>query len=156
MTLAYLEETARQAGIRTKAIAIGDIGWNARAGQFRDLEEEVIGNVFALYPWEWLLGEYPDALLRVQGEAIWMEPIWKMLWSNKALLAILWELFPRHPNLSRRASTDRAACGNSFASRFFRGKARMLAEKQTRRVLHRRGIWQRRICLAGRCTYTAV
>jgi glutathionylspermidine synthase len=99
MTLAYLEETARQAGIRTKAIAIGDIGWNARAGQFRDLEEEAIGNVFALYPWEWLLGEYPDALLRVQGEPIWMEPIWKMLWSNKALLAILWELFPGHPNL---------------------------------------------------------
>jgi glutathionylspermidine synthase len=26
----------------------------------------------------------------------WIEPIWKMLWSNKALLAILWELFPDH------------------------------------------------------------
>ena len=28
-----------------------------------------------------------------------MEPIWKMMWSNKALLAILWEMFPGHPNL---------------------------------------------------------
>jgi glutathionylspermidine synthase len=27
---------------------------------------------------------------------LWIEPIWKMLWSNKALLAILWELNPRH------------------------------------------------------------
>src|SRR5437763_17055773 len=26
-------------------------------------------------------------------------PIWKMLWSNKAILAVLWELFPNHPNL---------------------------------------------------------
>src|SRR6202008_1092908 len=26
----------------------------------------------------------------------WLEPIWKMLWSNKALLAILWELNPNH------------------------------------------------------------
>jgi glutathionylspermidine synthase len=29
----------------------------------------------------------------------WIEPIWKMLWSNKGLLAILWEMFPDHPNL---------------------------------------------------------
>ena len=28
-----------------------------------------------------------------------MEPIWKMLWSNKALLAVLWEMYPGHPNL---------------------------------------------------------
>jgi glutathionylspermidine synthase len=27
---------------------------------------------------------------------LWIEPIWKMLWSNKALLAILWELNPGH------------------------------------------------------------
>jgi glutathionylspermidine synthase len=25
-----------------------------------------------------------------------MEPIWKMMWSNKALLAILWEMNPNH------------------------------------------------------------
>jgi glutathionylspermidine synthase len=27
---------------------------------------------------------------------LWIEPIWKMMWSNKALLAILWELNPGH------------------------------------------------------------
>jgi glutathionylspermidine synthase len=26
------------------------------------------------------------------GRVQWLEPIWKMLWSNKALLAVLWEL----------------------------------------------------------------
>ena len=26
----------------------------------------------------------------------WIEPIWKMLWSNKALLAVLWEMYPGH------------------------------------------------------------
>jgi glutathionylspermidine synthase len=99
LTLAYLEDTARQAGIATQSIRIEDIGWNERAGQFRDLREREIGNVFALYPWEWLLGELPEALLKVQGSAVWIEPIWKMLWSNKALLAILWEMYPGHPNL---------------------------------------------------------
>jgi len=28
-----------------------------------------------------------------------IEPIWKMLLSNKGILPILWELFPGHPNL---------------------------------------------------------
>lgn len=33
------------------------------------------------------------------GTTCWIEPAWKMLLSNKALLAILWELSPGHPNL---------------------------------------------------------
>jgi len=99
MTVAYMDEVAQQASISTRAIAIGDIGWNAHAGEFRDLNEAPLRNVFALYPWEWLLGEFPEAILQSQLNTLWIEPIWKMLWSNKALLAILWELFPGHPNL---------------------------------------------------------
>ena len=30
---------------------------------------------------------------------LWIEPLWKMLLSNKALLAVLWEMHPGHPNL---------------------------------------------------------
>jgi glutathionylspermidine synthase len=99
MTLAYMDDVARQAKIGTAPIRIRDVGWNERAGAFLDLNERPINNIFALYPWEWLLGEYPDALLRVQKSSIWIEPVWKMLWSNKAFLAILWDLFPGHPNL---------------------------------------------------------
>ena len=29
----------------------------------------------------------------------WIEPIWKMLLSNKGILPILWELYPGHENL---------------------------------------------------------
>jgi len=99
MTLAYLEDVARQAGIDTGTIALPQIGWNQAAREFRDTEERTIRNIFALYPWEWLLGEYSDAVLESQRRDIWIEPIWKMIWSNKALLAILWELFPGHENL---------------------------------------------------------
>lgn len=100
MTLAYMEDLARQAGIETRAIELRDIGWNAGAGEFRDLEERRIGNVFALYPWEWLYSQNPVGLETGLGKGdFWMEPIWKMLWSNKALLAVLWEMYPGHPNL---------------------------------------------------------
>ena len=34
-----------------------------------------------------------------RGGTLWIEPVWKMIWSNKGVLAVLWELFPEHPNL---------------------------------------------------------
>jgi glutathionylspermidine synthase len=98
-TISYLRNTAQQGGIKTSALGIDQIGWNERAREFRDLEERRIENVFALYPWEWLLKDFPGPLLESCSKMIWMEPIWKMMWSNKALLAVLWEMFPKHPNL---------------------------------------------------------
>lgn len=98
-TITYLRDTAEQGGIRTSALTIDQIGWNERAREFRDLDERRIENIFSLYPWEWLLKDFPGPLLEVCPKMTWIEPIWKMMWSNKALLAILWEMFPGHPNL---------------------------------------------------------
>jgi glutathionylspermidine synthase len=41
---------------------------------------------------------------------LWLEPIWKMLWSNKAILPLLHELEPKHPNLLP-AGWDAASVG---------------------------------------------
>jgi len=98
-TISYLRNTAQQGGIQTSALAIGQIGWNERTREFRDLDERRIENIFSLYPWEWLLKNFPGPLLESCSKMIWMEPIWKMMWSNKALLVVLWEMFPGHPNL---------------------------------------------------------
>ena len=35
----------------------------------------------------------------MSAQTLWLEPPWKMLLSNKAILPILWELYPGHPNL---------------------------------------------------------
>ena len=43
----------------------------------------------------------------------WFEPPWKTLLSNKAILPLLWELYPRHPNLletALRAAARRQLC----------------------------------------------
>jgi glutathionylspermidine synthase len=106
MTIAYLRDTAQQAGLKTEAMAIRQIGWEKRQQQFVDLRGEPIRTLFKLYPWEWLLKEAfgPHALETMDaesqkpvfGKVQWIEPIWKMLWSNKALLAVLWELNPGH------------------------------------------------------------
>jgi glutathionylspermidine synthase len=98
-TVTYLRDTAEQGGISTSAMLIREIGWNEPAREFRDLDERRIDNIFALYPWEWLLKDFPGPLIETAPNMVWIEPIWKMMWSNKALLAVLWEMFPGHPNL---------------------------------------------------------
>ncbi|MEU1790702.1 glutathionylspermidine synthase family protein [Streptomyces sparsogenes] len=106
MTVAYLRETAEQAGLRTEAISMEDIGWDRLSGRFVDKRLRFIRACFKLYPWEWLATDRfgPYVLETLDngggtGSTLWIEPAWKMLLSNKALLAILWELFPGHPNL---------------------------------------------------------
>jgi len=100
MTTTYLRDTANEAGLDSAALLVKDIGWDADARRFVDLDGAPMQSIFKLYPWEWLVHEeFGPHLLETYRDVQWIEPIWKMLWSNKALLAVLWELFPNHPNL---------------------------------------------------------
>lgn len=103
LTVGYMSETVRAAGLKATVLPIEQLGFIPGTG-FVDLEGHPVRTAFKLYPWEWLVHE-PMAhealgLMGAQaGQTQWIEPIWKMLWSNKAILAVLWELFPDHPNL---------------------------------------------------------
>ncbi|GGK82455.1 putative glutathionylspermidine synthase [Sphaerisporangium melleum] len=100
MTLGYLQETAEQAGLVTAAVAMEDVGWDARALRFVDMENRVIRTLCKLYPWEWAVADpFGPRAVAQQVSMTWIEPLWKMLLSNKALLAVLWEMYPGHPNL---------------------------------------------------------
>jgi glutathionylspermidine synthase len=100
MTVDYLQETAAEAGLDTVGLAIEDIGWDERLERFVDLEEAPMNAVFKLYPWEWVLGDqFGEHVLDTLPATLWLEPLWKALLSDKALLAVLWELYPGHPNL---------------------------------------------------------
>jgi glutathionylspermidine synthase len=98
VTTAYLADTARSAGLNPIDLPIAEVGW--ADGRFWDLQPAEIRTLYHLYPWEWLVHEaFGPRLLENAGRTAWIEPIWKMIWSNKAILPILWDLFPRHPNL---------------------------------------------------------
>jgi glutathionylspermidine synthase len=100
ITVTYMEDTAQQAGLRTKRILVPDIGWDSATKRFVDLDMETMKTIFKLYPWEMMLkDEFGVHTLETTGQVQWMEPIWKMMFSNKGLLAILWELYPGHANL---------------------------------------------------------
>lgn len=99
VTVAYLADTARAGGIETRLTLMPEIGWDERRRRFVDADGLPIDAIFKLYPWEWIVEEPFAKEILASPDTVWIEPVWKMLWSNKAILAVLWELFPGHPNL---------------------------------------------------------
>jgi glutathionylspermidine synthase len=114
-TLAYLEDTAAQAGLHTTLIDIEAIGLRDD-GRFVDLDDRPIELAFKLYPWEWMFHDsFGTALSKAPTD--WIEPPWKAILSNKGVLALLWEMFPNHPNLLPAFFEDEpnaAQLGTSF------------------------------------------
>jgi glutathionylspermidine synthase len=100
MTTAVLMDAAQEAGLEVNLLPMSAIGWDAGAGRFVDRDLRPIQTLFKLYPWEWMLtDEFGPYALGTYRHVQWIEPIWKMVLSNKAILAILWEMFPGHSNL---------------------------------------------------------
>jgi len=115
--LEYLRDTALQAGLDARHIYIEDIGWSDSANAFVDLDDAPIRVLFKLYPWECLMSDacganVPRARLSV------IEPAWKLILSCKAILAVLWELYPGHKNLLP-AYFDAAKLGERYVRKPF-------------------------------------
>jgi glutathionylspermidine synthase len=96
-TVQYLQDCAKEAGFNTPFVFIEDIGLG-ESGDFTDIQDTVINGIFKLYPWEFMQREeFSQNILN--NNVMWLEPLWKSILSNKALLPLLWQLFPNHPNL---------------------------------------------------------
>ena len=98
ITVTYLRDTAMQGGLRTEYLDIETLGWNWGRGQFVDAQERHIENCFKLYPWEWMFND-PFGPQLLNDNTRWLEAPWKMLLSCKAILVVLYELFPQSPYL---------------------------------------------------------
>jgi len=129
MTVTYLQDTAQQAGLDAAIFPIDEIGWDGSG--FVGPDDEALGAVFKLYPWEWMVREEFGKHLG-SSDTLWIEPAWKMLLSNKGILPILWKLFPRHPYLLE-ASFDGPGLMMSWA------KKPMLGREGANILLHQPG-----------------
>ncbi len=118
MTVNYLRDTAMQAGVDAKFLAVEDIAWDSASRQFVVAKGAPIGTIFKLYPWEWMLREEFGRNLPVGGTR-WLEPPWKMLLSNKAILPVLWRLFPNSPYLLR---AEFEPFGDSYVKKPMQGR----------------------------------
>jgi len=113
--LEYMRDTAMQAGLSTVQLFMNDIGFEEIGGRYVDLEDRPIDCMFKLYPWEWVVCEYFGRKLATSRVRI-IEPAWKMLLSNKGLLAILWELFEGHENLLQ-ASLEQGVFRDNYVTK---------------------------------------
>ena len=101
-TVQYLEDCATEAGLQTRFLYLDDIGLSAPQADgsqwFTDLADRPITQCFKLYPWEFMLREaFAEPACRAPIR--WIEPLWKAVLSNKAILPLLWQRHPGHPNL---------------------------------------------------------
>lgn len=96
-TVAYFEDVAGQAGLETGFVDIAAIGID-EDGEFIDPDGYRIGALFKLYPWEDMLRE--EAAARIGASStVFIEPLWKAILSNKAILPLLWQRHEGHRNL---------------------------------------------------------
>lgn len=119
----YMKSAAEKAGVRCKLIdSVEGLGWDAE-GRVIDADGERIDWVWKTWAWETALDELraevedEDAFLAshaeneprdhaprlidvlLRPEVMVFEPLWTLIPSNKAILPVLWELFPDHPYL---------------------------------------------------------
>jgi glutathionylspermidine synthase len=97
MTVNYLAECARAAGLVAKVMDLSDFGVDA-ANWLTDLEDYRIQRFFKFYPNEEVMLDEFGGIIRKTPSRMF-EPLWKVVVSNKGLMAVLWEMFPGHPNL---------------------------------------------------------
>ncbi len=117
MTVLAMADAVTEAGYQVELLHTEDIklaeepmtidfgGTVVHPGTFLDTSSRPIDVIFKLYPWE-MLAQEPFGRTALWNAVqptgtVWVEPAYKMLWSNKGILAILWEMFGDDPELSR-------------------------------------------------------
>jgi glutathionylspermidine synthase len=132
-TVLYIQDTCHQAGLATERLFIEDVGWHEMRRRFVDLEEREVTHYFKLFPWEWVWDSEFASHLKLETTQF-IEPMWKMLLSNKGLLPILWELFPGHPNLLPAFDGDESSAAAQLNGRYVR-KPKLSREGANIRVI---------------------
>lgn len=101
-TVFYLMDLAQLANIQTNFVYIDEIGLGDVDGvnYLVDNNDMTIHNWFKLYPYEWIMeDDFGSYIPEIQTHTNIVEPLWKSLLSNKAILPILYHLFPEHENI---------------------------------------------------------
>ncbi len=124
-TVRYLESCAAMAGISTDFLYVSQLGFDPK-GNLVDMKERVIRHLFKLYPWEFLMQE-DETVFQKTGARIFpslietkqlcvLEPVWKAILSNKAILPIMWEIAPNHANLLATSYDNRDRLAKTLRS----------------------------------------
>ncbi|MBO0938123.1 glutathionylspermidine synthase family protein [Fibrella sp. HMF5335] len=106
--VALLGEAAREAGFEVAFAYVDEVEFSAEEGIycFADGEFTRYDFWFKLIPWEYIAHDEPELAtiltsLVKQRKTVVLNPAYALLFQSKAILHILWELYPHHPLLLR-------------------------------------------------------
>ena len=106
-TVKLLQYIATEAGYDTEFAYIDDIEFDSDEGIF--IGEQSYELWFKLIPWEDIAIEESDLAALIgdivaNQKAIIFNPVYTLMFQSKAILSILWELYPNHPLLLETSS----------------------------------------------------
>lgn len=116
---AYMASTVADSGLDTSMFDVSDMQFDDNTQYHCTPGKQKSEILFKLYPWEWLMNEGGSETL-IETNTLFVEPLWKALWSNKYMLVILSQLFPDSPYILRAGETpidDRNYCRKPIFSR---------------------------------------
>lgn len=97
-TVMYLLDTAMEAGLHPIQHTIEDIAFDPDSRSFVDasvVPARYIKTLFKMYPWDWILATDLGKEVALPGQQTqFIEPLYKALTGSKALLPVMWEMFP--------------------------------------------------------------
>ena len=110
--IALLGEAAREAGFEVAFAYVDEVEFSAEEGiyQFANGTFTRYDFWFKLIPWEYIAHDEPElatiltSIMR-QRKAVILNPAYALLFQSKAILTVLWELYPHHPLLLRAETT---------------------------------------------------
>lgn len=116
-TALYPAGKAQKAGLETELVVMFDSLKLGEDGHVYDSEGKQVKYVWKTWNWETGIKDWKasktrkrdrpdqvflaDILFNEHDDITIFEPMWKLIPGNKAILPILWEMFPNHPNLLR-------------------------------------------------------
>ena len=123
-TCEYHRDLATQCGLRTGFVDIcpeagrSQFLYNPIEDVFHEPGGHKINYWYKLYPWEWLWNEeFGPQLARLGHQMGIIEPAWKVVCSNKAILSVLHKYNPDHPNLVPAFDYHASTLGQNFVKK---------------------------------------
>jgi len=101
LTVKLLEHIAKEVGYNTQFAYVDEVGFDDSGIYYNNQKYELW---FKLIPWEDIAIDEPDLAVLLSSiiqnkEAIVFNPAYTLMFQSKAILKILWDLFPNHPLL---------------------------------------------------------
>ncbi|MEN0005943.1 MAG: glutathionylspermidine synthase family protein [Bacteroidota bacterium] len=123
-------KAAEQASFDIQHLQLSQVVFSPDEGIFIELgpDEFVKADYwFKLIPWEFIATEEPELMdiltnIVMGGHAVILNPAYTLLYQSKAILKILWDLFPNHPNLLPASYTERAFKGQAYVEKVIFGR----------------------------------